>query len=74
MFWTFLTGSPESCLSLHYAARYGKKAGVIEALLEAGADAKAKHLHGDTPWDLAQDNDKLKDTKGYWALNDAQYK
>ena len=58
---------------LHYAAEFGRKAGVIKALLEAGADPKAKDQNGKTPWDLAQSNDKLKDTKSYWALNDAQY-
>ena len=45
----------------------------IQALLDAGADAKAKNKEGKTPWDLAQENEKLKGTKGYWALNDAQY-
>ena len=58
---------------LHDAAGFGRKSGVIEALLEAGADPKAKDKDGKTPWDLAQDNDWLKDTKSYWALNDAQY-
>jgi len=58
---------------LHSAAGFGRTAGVIEALLEAGADPKAKNQNGKTPWDLAQYNDKLKDTKSYWALNDAQY-
>jgi hypothetical protein len=42
-------------------------------LLTAGADAKAKDKNGKWPWDLAQENDKLKGTKSYWALNDAQY-
>ena len=51
----------------------GRTPGTIEALLEASADPKAKGEDGKTPWDLAQSNDKLKDTKGYWALNDAQY-
>jgi len=45
----------------------------IQALLDAGADAKAKNEEGETPWDLAKKNEKLKGTKGYWALNDAQY-
>ena len=45
----------------------------VKAELNAGADAKAKDQNGKTTWDLAQDNDKLKDTKSYWALNDAQY-
>jgi hypothetical protein len=39
----------------------------------AGADAKTKNKNGKTPWDLVQKNEKLKGTKGYWALNDAQY-
>ena len=44
------------------------KPGVIQPLLDAGADAKAKNKDGKTPWDLAQENEKLKGTKGYWAL------
>ena len=48
-------------------------AGVIQVLFIAGADAKAKNKNGYTPWDIAQKNEKLKGTKGYWALNDAQY-
>ena len=57
---------------LHSAASGGTPAN-IQALLDAGADAKAKNKEGKTPWDQAQKNEKLKDTKGYWALNDAQY-
>ena len=57
---------------LHYAVKRGKSAN-IQPLLDAGADAKAKNEEGKTPWDLAQKNEKLKGTKGYWALNDAQY-
>ena len=45
----------------------------IQALLDAGADGKAKDKDGKSPWDLAQKNKKLEGTKGYWALNDAQY-
>ena len=45
----------------------------IRTLLAAGADAKVKDKEGKTPWDHAQENDQLKGTKGYWALNDAQY-
>ena len=60
---------------LHWAAKciYGCKPGVIQALLDSGADAKTKNKNGKTPWDLAQENEELKGTKGYWALNDAQY-
>ena len=57
---------------LHLAAQFGTSAN-IQALLAAGADAKAKNKEGKSPWDLAQKNEKLKGTKGYWALNDAQY-
>ena len=57
---------------LHLTARYGRPAN-IQALIDAGADAKAKNKNGKTPWDFAQNNKDLKDTKGYWALNDAQY-
>jgi ankyrin repeat protein len=49
------------------------KPGIIQALLAAGADEKAKNKDGKTPWDLAQNNKALKGTKDYWALNDAQY-
>ena len=57
---------------LHLTARYGPPEN-IQVLLDAGAHAKAKNKKGETPWDLAQKNEKLKGTKGYWALNDAQY-
>ena len=58
---------------LHSASRgYGTSAN-IQVLLDAGADAKAKDEEGKTPWDYAQENEKLKGTKAYWALNDAQY-
>ena len=60
---------------LHIAAKcyFVCKSGAIQTLLDAGADAKAKDKEGKTPWNLAQENDELKGTKGYWALNDAQY-
>ena len=57
---------------LHDAAEWGTLNESIFVLLKAGADAKAKSQHGITPWDLVQDNDALKGTKGYWALKDAQ--
>ena len=57
---------------LHDAAEWGTLNESIQVLLKAGADAKAKSQHGITPWDLVQDNDALKGTKGYWALKDAQ--
>ena len=58
---------------LHSASRgYGTSAN-IQVLLDAGADANAKAEESNTPWDYAQENEDLKGTKGYWALNDAQY-
>ena len=57
---------------LHSAATFGEESGIIVSLLETGADPKAINDDGETAWDLAQDNDALKDTKGYWALNLAQ--
>jgi cytohesin len=57
---------------LHMAAREDDQA-IILALLDAGADAKAKDEKARSPWDYAQENKSLKGTKGYWALNDAQY-
>ena len=44
-----------------------------QALLDGVADAKAKDKNGKTPWDLAYTNEKLKGTKAYRTLNDAQY-
>lgn len=49
--------------------RYGS----IEALLAAGADPKAKDNDGKTPWDYAQQNKTIKDTKSYWALHDVLF-
>ena len=46
----------------------------IQALLTAGADAKAKGRDGNTPWDYAQANETLKGTEAYWALKDARFK
>ena len=46
---------------------------VIEALLKAGADAKAKDKEGKTALDHAKDNKKIYKTKVYWKLNELQY-
>ena len=56
------------------AAWHIEDKGEIQALLDAGADVKMKDSNGKTPWDLAQENQYLKGSKGYWALNRAQYK
>ena len=46
---------------------------VIEALLKAGADAKAKDKEGKTALDHAKDNKKIYKTKVYWKLDELQY-
>ena len=57
---------------LHLAAMFSKPA-QIHALLAAGADTKAKGKDGNTPWDYAQANERLKGTEAYRALKDAHY-
>jgi ankyrin repeat protein len=61
---------------LHFATRYfsDKGAGTIQVLLNAGVDLKTKDKHGKTAWDYARENEELKGTADYWALNDARYK
>ena len=46
---------------------------VIEALLDAGADATARNAAGQTPWDHAQENGVLRGSDAYWRLNDARF-
>ena len=57
---------------LLYAAR-SRSPDIITALLEAGASGSAKDEDGKTPFDLAEENELVKGTAAYWALNDAQY-
>ena len=57
---------------LHLAAFDGTPDKVL-ALLDAGADGRAKNDDNETPFDRAKDNEKLKGTDAYWRLNDAQY-
>ncbi len=58
---------------LHLAASSSPNPEVIIFLLDAGADGKAKDKKGKTAFDHAEENESLKDTKPYWALNNAQY-
>ena len=46
---------------------------IITALLEAGADPKAKTEDGKTPWDYTKENEALKGTDAYWLLNDLRF-
>jgi ankyrin repeat protein len=56
---------------LHAAAKFGTPEN-IEILLHADANRFATDHDGSTPFDLAKGNQKLKDTKSYWALTDAR--
>ncbi len=58
---------------LHIAARNNKNPEIIIALLNAGADGKAKDDDGKTAFDLAKENESLKDTNAYWMLGDARF-
>ena len=58
---------------LHWAARDSENPAVIEALLTDGADVTAPNAAGETPWDLAQENERLRDTDAYRRLNDARF-
>ena len=55
---------------LHIAAKYNKNPEIIIALLNAGADCKVKNIMLETPFDLIQKNESLKDTDAYQALKD----
>ena len=57
---------------LHVAAALGN-ADSVTALLKAGANGKARTDDGNTPFDLAKDNDKLDGTDAYRMLNEARY-
>ncbi len=63
--------------ALHLAASYQNEdrhgGTAIAALLDAGADATARNNADQTPWDLADENDVLRGSDGYWLLNDARF-
>ena len=63
--------------ALHLAASYHDEdrhgGAAIAALLDAGADPTARNAAGQTPWDLADENDALRGSDGYWLLNDARF-
>jgi hypothetical protein len=59
---------------LHAAASENSNPDVITALLEAGADGSTKNNDGKTPYHLAGDNEFIKNTEAFWALNDARFK
>ena len=59
---------------LVYAASGNENAEVLQVLIDAGADAAPKNTVGKNAWDLIQNNDALKGTSAYWALNDLRFR
>ncbi len=59
---------------LHHAAQRADDPAIIEALLNAGADATARDPDGKTPWDYAQDNEALRDTNAWWRLREGRFR
>ena len=65
----------EGWTPLHVAAQFSKITSQVEALLDAGADPKAKASNSDMlPWDFIKENVDLEGTVVYWRLNDARFK
>ena len=60
---------------LHLAAGSGGEhaSDTVMTLLHAGASAVSENANGQTPWELAQENERLKDSEGYWRMNDARF-
>jgi uncharacterized protein len=61
----------ESVLML--AARWVADPKIITLLLDSGADGSYKNAAGLTAFDRGKNNEALKGTKEYWALNDARF-
>ena len=62
---------------LHTAARSAAEriasgGAAIVALLDAGADPTRRNGRGETPWDLAKDNEKFKQSDAYQRLDEAR--
>lgn len=64
-------GTGESVLML--AARWVADPTIITLLLDSGADGSYRNAAGLTAFDRGKNNDALKGTKEYWALNDARF-
>ena len=58
---------------LHFAASRSANPAVVEALLDAGADASATDSQGRVPWEHARENAALKGTDVYWRLNEERF-
>ncbi|MBQ8750021.1 MAG: ankyrin repeat domain-containing protein [Alphaproteobacteria bacterium] len=68
-----LLNKEENMTPLMIATRSSSSLGVIEVLLDNGADVKAYDASGKTAFDHAKDNPFIFNTNMYWKLNDMQY-
>ena len=55
---------------LHIAAAHSDNSEVVVLLLDRGANPKALDEHGNTAWNLIQDNDALTGSQAYRRLRD----
>jgi len=47
---------------------------LVPKTLTTDTDGTAVNSDGETPFDLAKDNEALASTGAFWALNDARFK
>ena len=59
--------------ALQEAAKLSETPAVVQVLLDAGADPKARTKDGSIAWDLIPDDSPLRDSDVYWQLNDARF-
>ncbi|MBC6439817.1 MAG: hypothetical protein GDA49_05275 [Rhodospirillales bacterium] len=45
----------------------------MKALIDAGADIRARNEFGKLPADLAEDNEAVRNHPVFWVLNDARF-
>lgn len=64
---------PEGWTALMIAAQACKSQGIIDALLDAGADATLRCADGKTAFDYVEGREWLKGTDAYWRLRNAKY-
>lgn len=67
------TNSLNGWNALHLAALLGSPESIF-TLLSLGVDGSHISNDGETPFDLAQFNNRIIDTEAYWVLSDAQFK
>jgi ankyrin repeat protein len=65
---------PEGWTALMIAAQACKSRGIIDTLLDAGADGTLRCADGKTAFDYVKVRKWLKGTNAYWRLRDAKYK